>query len=116
MIFTDEPKDWSGLQDRVAQVFNEIGCLVEVEKDIVTTRGSVNVDVYIQDTTKVPNLVYLCECKYWESHVPKSVVHSFRTVVADYGAHVAFLISKRGFQSGAFEAAANSNIMLLTWN
>jgi hypothetical protein len=116
MIFNSAPKDWADLQNKVAQVFSEIGCLVGIEKEIVTTRGPVNVDVHVQDITKSPNLTYICECKHWESSIPKSIVHSFRTVIADYGAHVGYLISKKGYQSGAYEASANSNIMLLTWN
>jgi restriction endonuclease len=116
MIFSGEPTDWFDLQNKVAQIFNEIGCIVEEEKEIVTTRGSVNVDVYVQDITKLPNLTYICECKHWESSIPKSIVHSFRTVIADYGAHVGYMISKKGYQSGAYEAAAWTNIMLLTWN
>jgi len=43
-------------------------------------------------------------------------VHAFRTVVADNGAHVGLLISKVGFQSGAYRAAESSNIHLYTWN
>ncbi len=116
MIFSSEPTDWSDLQNKVAQVFSEFGCVVTVEKDISTTRGTVNVDVYVEDTTKSPNLIYICECKHWESSIPKSTVHSFRTVISDYGAHVGYLITKKGYQSGAYEAASNSNIMLLTWN
>jgi restriction system protein len=39
----------------------------------------------------------------------------FRTVVGDFGAHRGFIISSRGFQSGAYEAAANSNVDLVDW-
>jgi hypothetical protein len=116
MIFDNEPRDWSDLQNKVAQVFDEIGCIVEIEKEITTTRGFVNVDVFVRDVTKSPNLIYVCECKHWEAPIPKSVVHSFRTVISDYGAHVGYLITKKGYQSGAYEAATHSNIMLLTWD
>lgn len=47
--------------------------------------------------------------------MPKSVVHSFRTVITDYGANFGYIISKSGYQVGAFQAAENSNIKLLTW-
>jgi hypothetical protein len=116
MIFDHEPRNWSDLQNKVAQIFSEMGCIVEIEKDITTTRGLVNVDVFVEDITKSPKLIYICECKHWGSSIPKSVVHSFRTVITDYGAHVGYLISKKGYQSGAYEAAINSNVMLLTWN
>ena len=36
-------------------------------------------------------------------------------MVADSGAHIGFLIASNRFQSGAFEAAENSNIRLVGW-
>ena len=74
------------------------------------------VDVYAEDLSSQPKTVYLCECKHWQSAVPQTVVHAFRTVVTDYGANWGFIISSAGFQSGAFEAAAKSNVRLLTWD
>jgi hypothetical protein len=44
---------------------------------------------------------------------PQQIVHSFRTVMADTGAHRGHTISRAGFQSGAFEATANTNIDLV---
>jgi restriction system protein len=64
----------------------------------------------------VPPLVCLCECKHWASPVSKDVVHSFRTVVADFGASRGFLISSGGFQKGAYEAAEFSNVRLMKWD
>ena len=107
--------DWRDLQDKASLILQICGCNSEVERKIKTVRGEVNVDVHAIDLTTSPNLTYLCECKYWSSAVPKTVVHSFRTVVSDHGAHIGFLISKNGFQSGAYEAAQNSNIRLVNW-
>lgn len=114
-IFDKEPSDWRDLQKKVAQAFTEMRCLAEIEKIVKTARGSVEVDVFVLDATRSPALEYLCECKHWNSRVPKSVVHSFRSVVADYGANAGFLISREGFQSGAVEAARHSNLHLLSW-
>ena len=47
---------------------------------------------------------------------PQSVVHSFRTVVADVGANTGYVVSKSGFQSGAYKAAEYTNVELLTWS
>jgi len=115
VIYSTEPIDWHDLQQKVANILSVCGCESDVEYTIETVRGKVDVDVYAIDQTTSPKLTYLCECKYWSSSVPKAVVHSFRTVVSDYGAHVGFLISRNGFQSGAYEAAQNSNIRLLNW-
>jgi restriction system protein len=109
------PKNWRDLQKQVAQILQECGLHSEIEKDIQTVRGVVNIDVYAEDIGSQPKIIYLIECKHWQSAVPKTIVHAFRTVVADYGANWGFIVSSGGFQSGTFEAAANSNIRLLTW-
>lgn len=115
-IFNDEPKDWQELQTRVASVLSDIGYSCEIEKDIDTVRGKVNIDVYAENNSIQPKQIILSECKYWTTNVPKSVVHSFRTVVTDFGANFGYIISKAGFQSGSFDAVYKSNISLLTWN
>jgi hypothetical protein len=56
----------------------------------------------------------LVECKFWEKPVSQETVHSFRTVVSDYGANLGFIVSKNGFQSGSYEAATNTNIRLVS--
>jgi len=58
MIFNFEPKDWKYLQQKVGQVFEEMGCHVEVEKDINTIRGRVNIDVYVEDKRSKPTMIY----------------------------------------------------------
>jgi restriction system protein len=57
----------------------------------------------------------MAECKHWNSAVPQTVIHSFRTVVAETGANVGYVVSSGGFQSGAFTAAELTNLRLVTW-
>lgn len=116
MIFSSEPRDWKDLQNKVCQIFNEMGYDASVEKVIATVRGEVEIDVYAADITKKPKMIYLCECKYWNAPIPQHVIHSFQTVVSNAGAHLGYIISKNGFQSGAYNAAKNSNIELLDWD
>ncbi len=113
--YSTETSDWRDLQHKVVSILHICGCESDVERTIETVRGKVDVHVHVIDSTTSPKLTYLCECKHWSSAVPKIVVHSFRTVVSDYGAHVGFLISRNGFQSGAYEGAQNSNIRLVNW-
>lgn len=115
MINSSLPSDWQDLQIQVAGILEESGLVVETNKEIQTVRGAVNIDVYAEDTAHQPTAIYLCECKHWQRSVPKYVVHSFRTVISDFGANWGLIISSHGFQSGAFEAAVNSNVQLLTW-
>ncbi len=116
MIDYNLPKDWKSLQEKVAEIFREIGYSdVEADKKLKLVRGTVNADVYAVDNTQSPVTIYICECKLWSSRVPKTVVHSFRTVMQDFGAHQGIIISKKGFQKGALEAAENTNISLKNW-
>jgi hypothetical protein len=110
------PGDWKGLQNQVNEIFRRSGLNSETDKKISTVRGSVNIDVFAEDSGSQPTTTYLCECKHWKSNVPKTVVHALRTVVQDYGANWGFIISSGAYQSGAYEAAAKSPVRLLTWN
>jgi hypothetical protein len=47
--------------------------------------------------------------------VNQSIVHSFTTVMHEVGAHIGFIVSKRGLQSGAREYIRNTNIEGMTY-
>lgn len=115
-IFDSPPSSWQELEQRVAQVFREMGCVTAINKTIGTPRGAVEVDVAVRDETVVPQALYLCECKHWAKAVSQSEIHAFRTVVLEVGANRGIMISKSGFQRGAVEAAKFTNIDLLTWD
>lgn len=114
-IFDRPPDSWTDLQDRVAQVFSEMGCQADVGVTVVLPRGKVQLDVAVRDTSTAPHSLYVCECKHWRNRIPKSTVHAFRTVVSELGANRGFLISRNGFQDGAKEAAQFTNIDLMSW-
>lgn len=114
-IFDYEPTDWGELQDRVGQLFSEIGCDVEIGERVKLVRGEKEIDVLVRDPQTTPASVYLCECKFWRKPIPQEVIHSFRTVLSDFGAHRGFIISRVGFQSGAKKAVENTNLDLLTF-
>lgn len=115
MIESKIPDTWVDLQNEVSKIFLECGFESETPKIIETVRGKVEIDVYAIDSSLKPELVYLCECKHWKSAVPQTIIHSFRTVVSDFGANWGLIISLNGYQSGAFEATKNTNIKLLNW-
>jgi restriction system protein len=105
MITTSIPSTWQDLQQHVAQILSECGFLVDVERSIATVRGNVNIDVFAEETVRGRRYTILSECKYWKAAVPQNVIHGFRTVVGDVGAHKGYIISTSGFQSGSFKAA-----------
>jgi hypothetical protein len=110
-----EPTNWRELQERVAAILRECGMSVGVEADVDIVRGTVNIDVYADDLKQRPPAKFVCECKCWKKSIPKTVVHALRTVVADSGSNWGLIISSKGFQSGAREAAENSNVRLVRW-
>ena len=115
-IFDHEPADWEELQDRIAQLFSEMGCEVKIGERVKLVRGEKEIDVSVRDPQTTPHSVYLCECKFWSKPIPQEVIHSFRTVLSDFGAHRGFIISRVGFQAGAKEAVKNTNLDLLTFD
>ncbi|MCD6471711.1 restriction endonuclease [Candidatus Aerophobetes bacterium] len=112
---THSPETWKNLQNEVGQILRECGFYAKVDKNIETTRGTVDVDVYAEDHSRVPEIKYLIECKHWKTRVPKTIVHAFRTVVSDFGANVGLIVSSVGFQSGAFDTVKKSPVKLVNW-
>jgi restriction system protein len=110
------PGTWQELEDQVAQILRECGYDVEVQKEVeLAGRGTANIDVWADDHSS-PRNVLAIECKQWRRRTNQSVVHAFRTVVGDSGANTGLIVSSAGFQRGAIEAAAYSNVRLLDWN
>lgn len=113
-IMAKDPAEWKELQRYTSVVLTDCGFTATTEKIINTVRGTVEVDVYAEKTGALKTKI-LCECKYWNSSVPQTTVHAFRTVVADSGANQGIIICKTAFQKGAYEAAKDANIALFSW-
>jgi Restriction endonuclease len=115
-IFDAQPRTWQDLEHFVEQAFAEMGYESHRDHELVTVRGKVKIDVYaVKQSTPIPTVV-LCECKHWAKAVEQSVVHGFRSVCSDVGAHFGLIISKAGFQSGASETRESTSIHLLDFN
>lgn len=115
LIESSPPTGWRQLENAVARIYRESGWTADTETEVTTTRGVVEIDVLARDPRPVPPVTAFCECKNWRKNVLKTVVHSLRTVVSDFGANWGIIISSRGFQKGAYEAAQHSTIRLLDW-
>lgn len=115
LITNTEPDTWQALEELVRDIFLDCGVQAQRQASLPLPRGSVNVDVLAEETKDGTTLRTICECKNWKTNVPQEVVHSFRTVLAEAGAHRGYIISKAGFQSGARTAAVSTNITLATF-
>src|SRR5687768_16642718 len=101
MITSDVPASWQELEAAVARILDRSGLTVEHPKHLETVRGGVDIDVFAVQLVDGRAVVVLCECKNWNRPVPQEVVYAFRSVMADSGAHIGYVISARGFQTGA---------------
>lgn len=108
------PGGWQNLESTVGQILSECGYDVALQKNVQLARGDVNIDVWADDHASPPNVIAV-ECKHWSTPVNKNVVHAFRAVVGDSGANTGLIVSSAGYQSGAVDAAAYSNVQLLGW-
>lgn len=112
---TSDIRNWKDLQNQVAALFQEMGYEVSSPLTVELVRGKKEVDVHVHDPrTSVPHVIII-ECKHWKSRVPQETVHSMQTVMEGSGANTGIIVSSKGFQKGAAEAAVKSNIQLMTW-
>lgn len=115
MIYHESPSDWSDLQEKVRQIFEDMNFAAETAKTVPTVRGSYEIDVHAVDINDDSQPIHISECKLWNVKVPQAEVSAFVNVVSNYGANFGYVISKEGFQSGASAVVKNTNIKLLTW-
>lgn len=115
MITTRQPENWRALQRDVARILGECGFEAEIEKTVTLARGQAEVDVYAVETVRGRTNTIYCECKLWNASIPQGVIHAFRSVVADGGANVGYVITSSAFQRGAFAAAELTSLRLVTW-
>ena len=65
-----EIRDWRDLQNRVAELFREMGYLAHSPFNVDLVRGKKEVDVFVEDPrTSMPHRT-LIECKHWATAVP----------------------------------------------
>lgn len=114
-LTSKQPQDWKDLQNKVAEILRECGFDVEIEREIETVRGKVEIDVYAEETIKGRKYTIACECKHWKSNVPQHVIHGFRTVINDLGCNIGYIITTSDFQSGSVNSTKYTNVELLTW-
>jgi len=114
MIFDTEPQNWNELQNYVGQMFEECGFETEISKVVELVRGKKEIDVYTQDIKSEYKPIILVECKFWNKPINQETIHSFRTVISDFGANIGFIVSKNGFQKGSYEATEKTNVKLVT--
>lgn len=115
LITSKVPRKWKELEELVAAILGECGMTAERGVTLTLPRDKVTVDVLAEEVVNGITDRTICQCKNWQTRVPKSEVHSFRTVMQETGANRGLIISRRGFQSGAVRSAQATNIELMTF-
>lgn len=112
---TNSP-EWYEFQERIAEHFRSIGATARTNVSIIGVRTKHDIDVHVKTKFLGEDITWLVEAKLWKSKIKKSQVLAFRSIVEDIGADRGFIISVAGFQSGAIEAARNTNVKLKTFD
>lgn len=103
---------WQEYQQQSASLFRTLGLIAKVEFKVEGARGIHVIDVFAEGSFHGIEFKWAIECKAWKSNVPKEKVMAFASIVQDIGADRGFLLSEKGFQSGAIRSAQRTNITL----
>lgn len=102
--------DWKDYQEKAAEFFRSIGLVAETDVTIQGARTKHDIDVLVKSHHAGFDITWLIECKHWKTKVSKLHVLGLREIVNDTGADRGILLAENGFQSGAVEAAALTNV------
>lgn len=108
--------DWYNFQEEICEHFISLGASAQTNVDVQGVRTSHAIDIFITTKFFGQDIKWIVEAKKWNYKVTKLHVLALRAIVTDIGVDKGFIISEKGFQSGAIEASKNSNILLTTFN
>lgn len=104
--------NWRNYQEEAAEFFRGLGMTAETDMSLRGVRTSHDVDVVVRTEYAGFAILWVVECKHWQTPVSKLHVLGLREIVSDLGADRGILLAEGGFQSGALEAAHLTNVQL----
>ncbi|OLF54639.1 restriction endonuclease [Pseudomonas chlororaphis] len=108
-------KRWYEFQELIAEHFRSLGASASTNVSLEGVRTQHNIDVLVVTKFLGVDVKWIVEAKFWKTNVPKEKVLALRSIVEEVGADRGFLISEKGFQSGAVDAAFRTNVELVTF-
>lgn len=108
-------ESWYQFQEEICSHFRSIGADAKTNVTVQGVRTKHDIDILVKTRYLGEDLTWVVEAKKWKARVNQFQVLGLRQIVADIGADRGFIISEVGFQKGAHEAAANSNVKLKTF-
>jgi len=109
-------KTWYIFQEEIKSIFCDLGCDAQTNVRLQGVRTHHDVDILIRSKYLGQPLQWIIEAKHWSKKVSKLHVIALLKIVEETGTDKGFIISQKGFQSGALEAAEMSNVRLLTFD
>jgi hypothetical protein len=103
---------WRDYQKAAAAFFSDLGMSTELDARLEGARAVHDIDVVVRFSAYGIEHLWIVECKHWNRRIPKERVLTLQQLASDVGAHRAFLLCERGFQSGAVTSARLSNVTL----
>ena len=107
--------EWYTFQETIKEYFLSLGLYAETNKTITGIRTEHDIDIYVDFSFIGLKTIWLIEAKYWNQKVDKNTVSAFMHRVSETCADKGIIVSRKGFQTCAFEAVENSNILLRTF-
>jgi hypothetical protein len=107
-------RDWRHYQEETAHFFRSLGCSAEVEALVKGPHAQHKIDVWVTFIRYGIACKWVIECKLWNKRVSKEKVMALKGIVDDLGADRGIIITEKGFQSGARDAARGKNLTLVT--
>lgn len=104
--------NWREYQEEAAEFFRGLGMTAETDVTLKGVRTSHDIDVVVRTEYAGFAILWIVECKHWQTPVNKLHVLGLREIVSDVGADRGILLAEGGFQSGALEAAHLTNVQL----
>ncbi|MFH7002652.1 restriction endonuclease [Flavobacterium bizetiae] len=111
----NESPEWYQFQEDICSYFRTLGVSAETNVTIQGIRTSHDIDILVKTKFLGQDIVWVIEAKKWKSKVNKLQVLGLRTIIDDIGADKGFIISDKGFQSGAKESTLKTNVQLMTY-
>src|SRR4051794_30467724 len=104
--------NWVEYEQAAADFFRALSMDARMNVSLEGARATHAIDVVVRFSRYGVGHFWIVECKHWNRRVPKERVLLLQQIATDVGADRAFLVSARGFQSGAATAARFSNVTL----
>ena len=103
---------WREYEQQAAGFFTSLGLNSQIQCKVQGARAEHEIDVFVTGAVGGIEFKWVVECKDWKVNIPKEKVIVLAGIVQDVGADRGFLLSEKGFQSGALLAARATNLTL----